>query len=110
MTPRERVHEYPPEHPNRPRYFPDITLGNWLTMSAIAFAAVGLYVTNEVRAAENAKIDETQDKAIERTETDFRRTVTDLKEANARLELKVEKLDDKIDQVLLQLREPRRVR
>lgn len=108
MTPRERVHEYPPEHPNRPRYFPDITLGNWLTMLAIAFAAVGLYVTNEVRAAENAKIDEAQEKSIDRVEMDFKQTVSELKAANVRLEGKIERVDDKLDQILLQLREPRR--
>ena len=105
MSPRERVHEYANGHPNRPKYFPDITLGNIIAVVTILGSVAVAYAANESRIT---KV-ETQQDAQERT---VAQQIEDQKASIAKLEAKIEKVDDKIDQIhqiLLQInrrREP----
>lgn len=105
MTPTKREHDYDPEHPRRPVYFPEITLGNWIAIAAIAFGGVGLWINNEVRANELEVVNAVQDKKIDDNDARFKEAIVKLEAANLRLEEKVEKVDDKIDQIYLLLRQ-----
>lgn len=102
-APRHREHEYPEEHPNRPKYFPDITLGNWLTMLTILLAAMGSYAANESRVTKIETTVAQQEKAVDQQKTDTAAMILELKEANKALDAKIEKVDDKLDQILLRL-------
>lgn len=88
----KREHIYDPEHPSRPAYFPDITLGNWLTILAMIVTATGVYAANETRVA---KIETTQ----EERDTRVSEQIDELKAANEKLDRKIERLDDKLDEV-----------
>lgn len=99
MTPPRREHEYPPEHPDRPAYFPDVTLGNILAILVFLGTGAGVYAANESRIA---KLEVTQD-----TQSDsVARQILELKQANEKLDAKVERIDDKMDElknILLQM-------
>lgn len=96
----KREHEYPEGHPNRPKYWPDITLGNVLAILTVLLSAAGVW------AATTERIRTVEVQSVEREKL-VAQQVADLKVAIEKLETKSEKLDDKIDRVLMLLNDRR---
>ena len=107
-APRHREHDYPEEHPNRPAYFPDITLGNIIAIVVFLASAAGVYAANESRITRVETLQVQQEKSLEQQIAAQQQMIAELKQANEKMDAKIEKVDDKIDQILLQLRGVRR--
>ena len=95
-APRHRDHEYSEEHPNRPKYFPDITLGNIIAVVTILGSVAVAYAANESRITKVETEQAAQKEMV--TSNDAQ-----ISERIAKLEAKIEKVDDKIDLILLRM-------
>lgn len=100
MAQPKREHEYPEGRPNRPKYWPDITLGNVLAILTVLLSAAGVWAAT----AERIRTVEVQSEEREKL---VAQQVADIKLSIEKLETKSEKLDDKIDRVLTLLNDKR---
>ena len=103
MTPPpiKREHNYNPDHPRRPVYFPEITLGNWLTLAAMMLTGMGVYAANESRVTKVETKIEAADVAAEKQ-------LQEQREAIRRIEGRIDKLDNNVLMILTEIRRERR--
>jgi septal ring factor EnvC (AmiA/AmiB activator) len=109
--PTKREHLYNPEHPRRPVYFPDITLGNWLTIATMLVAAAGVYAANESRITKVEVIQAADKESFAKQLTTQQESIKSIEGRVAKVDEKIEKVDDKLDELktlLLQMRSGRR--
>lgn len=96
-SPSRREHEYPADHPRRPAYFPDITLGNLLGIAVFLATGAGVYAANESRIAKlETKVD-MQDVA-QKAALDAQGKLTE--QAVGNVDKRLTSLESKIDRIL----------
>lgn len=90
-------------HSRRPEWWNGISLGNVLTVLAMALAGVGSYAASESRITKLETEHVALEKNVASASVTDREMIAELKAANEKLDAKIEKVDDKLDQILLRL-------